>query len=588
MRSVRITNWDIFHVLLRHALRHRWGALATLAGASIAAVLETTVPWYYRQFIDVLGATIPGISASADAFRILGIIIFLNFGAWCGRRLQGFASSEFQPRVMADLERESFSYVLGHSYKFFSDAFAGSLVRKVHRISRAFEVIVDEVQYQFLPLAIILIGATIGLGLRHPTFAIVFVLWAAMVLVLNYVASRWKLRIDVQRASADSAVTAALSDALTNAITIKLFTGASYETDRFGAAKDTWRTLQSWAWRRGEIISSVQAALMMGIEFGFLAWGLSRWSQGLLSVGDIVLMQAYLGIIFGKLWDIGRSFRHMVEALADAREMVEILELPHDVRDQRSAKPLRVKRGGIVFRDVSFSFQKKRVVLDHFVLSIAPQEKVALVGPSGAGKSTITKLLFRLHDISSGSILIDGQDIAKVTQESLRDAIALVPQEPILFHRTLMENIRYGRRDATDDEVITAARQAHCDAFIRACPQGYETYVGERGVKLSGGERQRIAIARAILRDAPILVLDEATSSLDSESEQLIQDALRVLMARKTVMVIAHRLSTIMLMDRIVVVEAGRVTATGTHEELLAGRGTYRRLWDIQAGGFIA
>ncbi len=218
---------------------------------------------------------------------------------------------------------------------------------------------------------------------------------------------------------------------------------------------------------------------------------------------------------------------------------------------------------------------------------IAPGEKIALVGPSGAGKSTITKLLLRLYDINSGAIEIDGQNIAEVTQESLRNAIAFVPQEPVLFHRTLMENIRYGRRDATDAEVIDAAKKAHCHEFIAALPEGYNTYVGERGIKLSGGERQRVAIARAILKDAPILVLDEATSSLDSESEHLIQDALEVLMRGKTVIVIAHRLSTIMKMDRIVVLEGGQVVAEGTHEELLQQGGLYHKLWSIQAGGFI-
>ncbi len=343
----------------------------------------------------------------------------------------------------------------------------------------------------------------------------------------------------------------------------------------------------SWAWGRGEIINAAQAALMIAIQFGLLAMGIDQWMRGVLTVGDLVLIQGYLLVVFNKLWDIGRSFRHVFEAFADAREMVEILELPYAVRDRRGARALSITRGAITFQDVRFQFRDSRVVLDRFTLRIAPKEKIALVGPSGAGKSTATKLLFRFHDVQDGMITIDRQDIARVTQESLRSAIALVPQEPILFHRTLMENIRYGRRDATDEQVIAAAKRAHCHEFIADCSEGYETYVGERGVKLSGGERQRVAIARAILKDAPILILDEATSSLDSESEQLIQDALRTLMERKTVMVIAHRLSTIMLMDRIVVVERGAVTAMGTHDDLLATGGTYKRLWDIQAGGFI-
>jgi ATP-binding cassette subfamily B protein len=222
------------------------------------------------------------------------------------------------------------------------------------------------------------------------------------------------------------------------------------------------------------------------------------------------------------------------------------------------------------------------------VLRVRSGEKVALVGPSGAGKSTIVKILFRFYEITRGKILIDGQDISRVTQESLRDQISLVPQEPILFHRTLRENIRYGRPGASDEEVVEAARQAHCHEFISGLDKGYDTYVGERGIKLSGGERQRVAIARAILKNAPILVLDEATSSLDSESEALIQDALRVLMRDKTVIVIAHRLSTIMQMDRIIVLENGTVADMGTHQELLRTEGgLYKKLWQLQAGGFL-
>jgi len=281
------------------------------------------------------------------------------------------------------------------------------------------------------------------------------------------------------------------------------------------------------------------------------------------------------------------NIKDLYESFADAEEMVEILNTPHDIKDAPGAAALRVTNGQIQFRDVSFSFHETREVLHKINLTVNSHEKIALIGPSGAGKSTIVKLLFRLYDVSDGSVLIDGRPINRVTQESLHANLSLVPQDPILFHRSLMENIRYGRRNATNKEVVEAARLAHCVDFIEELPNKYETFVGERGIKLSGGERQRVAIARAILKNAPILVLDEATSSLDSRSEMLIQDALKKLMKGKTVIVIAHRLSTIRQMDRIVVFEKGRIIDTGTHEELLAKGGLYNQLWNLQAGGFL-
>lgn len=292
---------------------------------------------------------------------------------------------------------------------------------------------------------------------------------------------------------------------------------------------------------------------------------------------------------FDRLVGLNQQLRRFYDAIADASEMIDILELPHEVQDAAAAAPLEVRRGAIALSEVNFYFNPGTPVFEKFSLSIAGGEKVALVGYSGSGKSTITRLLLRFYDVQRGTITIDGQDIRGVTQDSLRGAIAYVPQEPILFHRTLMENIRYGRRDASDAEVVSAAKAAHCHEFIENLSEGYDSLVGERGIKLSGGERQRVAIARAILKDAPILILDEATSSLDSESEALIQDALQKLMQGKTVIAIAHRLSTVMKMDRIIVMDSGSIVTTGTHDELLAGdMNLYQKLWNIQAGGFGA
>ena len=268
--------------------------------------------------------------------------------------------------------------------------------------------------------------------------------------------------------------------------------------------------------------------------------------------------------------------------------MVEVMLLKHEIKDLPSAKKLLVKKGEIEFKDLGFSFSKTHEALKNINLIIKPGEKVALIGPSGAGKTTFVKLLLRLHSPTMGQILIDGQDISEVTQESLRENISMVPQDPVLFHRTLTENISYGKRNATKKEIEKVAKSAHCDEFIKDLPAGFETYVGERGIKLSGGERQRVAIARAILKNAPILILDEATSSLDSASEMLIQDALNNLMNNKTTIVIAHRLSTIQKMDRIIVIDNGEIIEQGNHNELLKNKNSlYKKLWELQAGGFL-
>jgi len=379
-----------------------------------------------------------------------------------------------------------------------------------------------------------------------------------------------------------------LADTITNHLNIKLFNAFKRETRGYANLNEEVRKLRFFTWTLDNVFEAGQTLLMIGLEIGIFYFAIDFWKQGFLTIGDFVLIQAYLLVIFRQVWNFGRTIRHIYQSLADAEDMTQILETPHEIVDIANAKKLKIETGKIEFKQVDFNYRQTRKVLNQFNLIIKPQEKIALVGPSGAGKSTIVRLLLRLHDINAGNIFIDNQNIAKVTQESLWSTISLVPQDPILFHRTLLENIRYGKSSASDKEVTKAAKLAHCHEFISQLPDKYNTYVGERGIKLSGGERQRVAIARAILRNAPILVLDEATSSLDSESEHYIQDALDSLMKQKTVIVIAHRLSTIMKMDRIIVIDKGGVIEEGTHQDLLTKPdGIYRKLWKIQAGGFI-
>lgn len=582
---------SVLKVFWAHSYRYRWAVLTLLSALVTFNIFVVIIPLFYKRFFDVLASVPAGAPAPesivVELLTLLFVIIGIEAISWAVRRVNAFTNIYFESYVMADLVRTSFGYLLGHSYRFFTNNFSGSLVRKVNRLSQAFEHIADQLQFNFIPFVVMALGSLVVLFYRHAILGTILLVWFVIFLAFSFFVAHWKQKYDLKRAGKDSEATGVLADALTNAVTIKLFSGYEHEKSLYRDVTDELRKLRVFTWSISEWFDTAQGVLMIVVEFALMYFAISLWQQGILTVGDFALIQRYLVAIFMQLWGLSRTLRRIYEGLADAAEMVDILQTPHEIQDEHVAQPLVVKNGKIEFRDVDFSFHKNRKVLARFNLTIRAGEKVALVGPSGAGKTTVTKLLFRFYDIDSGEILIDNQNVARVSQESLRNQIALVPQEPILFHRTLKDNIRYGRRDASDEAVADAAEKAHCHEFISGLPERYETYVGERGVKLSGGERQRVAIARAILKNAPILVLDEATSSLDSESEALIQDALKKLMQGRTTIVIAHRLSTIMQMDRIVVIDEGRVVAEGTHAELLQQDGIYKKLWEIQAGGFI-
>ncbi|NQV89478.1 MAG: ABC transporter ATP-binding protein [Parcubacteria group bacterium] len=585
----KIDTKGILLVMWQHLRKYagRWFVL--LGFIAIAKGLDVLAPLFYKRFFDLMAGEIPATPEALPALLVgtITMVLIIHGGSWLSWRLSSAINLWLQPRVMTDIVQTGHAYLHNNSYKFFSNSFTGSLIRKVNRLARSFEVLADQIQYTFVPIAITIFGYMIVLWTRSAILGAILLAWIILYLILNTAFAFWKTKYDFMASKIDSEATGVLADSITNAITVKLFTGKKFEKDLYEDVTDRLRKARTFTWGLGEIMDSFQGGMMVLIEFVIMYYAIKLWQDGVLTIGDFALIQGYLVGLFSMLWDIGRSIRRTFEAMADADEMVEILNNPHDVVDQKKAQELDPQNGRIVFDNVYFSFNKTRRILKGLNLEIQPGEKVALVGPSGAGKSTITKLLFRFYDVERGKIYLGNQNIARVTQKSLRANIALVPQEPILFHRTVLENIRYGRRDATDEEVIEAARQAHADEFIQELPQGYETFVGERGVKLSGGERQRVAIARAILKNAPILVLDEATSSLDSESESLIQDALEKLMKGKTTIVIAHRLSTIMMMDRILVIDGGKLIDTGTHTQLLRKKGgIYKKLWEIQAGGF--
>ncbi len=568
--------------------RYKFSIFLTIFLTIGFSILDVIAPLYYKQLLDIIVNKSPSLNIATELASVFSVIVVLNLAGWAIRRGAQFANAYLTPRVMDDLTKKAFSYTVDHSYDFFTNNFTGSIVRKISRLSRAYEQVSDRIVYELLPLVVTLTSIIIVLFSRQVILGTIFSVWVVVFLSFQIFIARYKSTFALEMASKDSEATGFLSDAISNESAVRLFTGEENERGRFGVISDQLKKLRIKNWIFDEWINLVLGLLAVGIELGLIYAGIKLWQAGSISVGDFVLIQAYLGSAISRLWNFGGVIRRVYDALADASEMVEILDLPHGIKDKPRARKLKVTDGVIEFRKVGFNYQETRSVLNNFNLRIEGREKVALVGPSGAGKTTVTKLLFRFMEVTKNAIFIDGQNIANVTQESLRKNIALVPQESVLFHRTLMENIRYGRRDATDDEVIEAAKKANCYNFIIEYPEDFNTHVGERGVKLSGGERQRVAIARAILKNAPILVLDEATSSLDSESESLIKDALSKLMEGKTVIVIAHRLSTIMKMDRIVVLQDGKVLTTGTHAELISEEGgLYKKLWEIQAGGFL-
>jgi len=545
-------------------------------------------PLFIKQFIDRIATGDMSDAAITGLLLVLVSYSGVVFMGWIGRRIQMISLMNLEARVMVDLYNKAFAYLIGHSHDFFTKNFAGSLQRRVSRYAQSFESVLDIFTFGFFSTGVFAIGVIVVLTQRNLYLGLGLLVWTLVFIWIQTVMTRWRQPLRVARSAEESNVTGVLSDSVSNQSTISLFAANVHERNILGTALDKWYRATMRSWNADAWIMGVQGLLAIAIEIAILAGSVLLWRQGLLTVGDFVLIQVYILALIDRVWGIGNSMRRLFSAFADANEMIEIFNTKHSVEDVPGASPLEVQKGEIRMEAVSFGFNDERVVLLDFSLTVSAGEKVALVGPSGAGKSTVTKLLLRMYDVTGGSIRVDGQDISQVTQESLRANISFVPQEPILFHRSLKDNIRYGRPDATDEEVIDAAKKAHCHEFIASLPEGYETHVGERGVKLSGGERQRVAIARAILKNAPILILDEATSALDSESEAFIQDALRILMEGKTVIVIAHRLSTIMTMDRIVVIEGGKIAAEGTHDELVTHKGgLYQKLWSIQAGGFL-
>ena len=549
------------------------------------SALDIYVPLQFLKLWDVLSTNNFAVVSTAKSIIIL--ILILGLARWILSRISGFCLSYFEAGVMAGLREQAFSYMIGHSYSFFAKNFTGSLTQKINKYVRSFERLTDSIAADGLPLIIRSVGVFFAVYSLIPKYAYMLGIFCLVFLLTAFIYIRFKIKYDVFAAFADTRTTGVLADAIGNHSSIQIFTGNSYEENRTKETIQKQRKATVFNWYLWEGLNAIQGFYSVAIGFIVFWVAIDDWKLSLVTLPFIVLLQTYLVRLIDNLWSFGGIIRTFYDSFANAQEMAFILNTPYEISENIEKVAKNIK-GEVIFSNVTYVYKNNNnKVLDNFSLTIPRGQKIAIVGSSGAGKTTLVRLLMRLFNIPSGIIMIDGIDISKISQENLREQISFVPQDPVLFHRTLMENIRYGRRNATDGEVLKAATLAHCDEFIDSLPFRYETYVGERGIKLSGGERQRVTIARAIIKNAPILILDEATSSLDSISESYIQDALNELMKGKTTIVIAHRLSTVQKMDRIIVLNKGKIAEEGTHKELLEKKGIYADLWNHQTGGFL-
>ena len=511
---------------------------------------------------------------------IVGVIVW---------RLQAFAVWQFEIRAKRDISLDIFDHLQRQDHKFHTDRFGGSLVSQTNKFTSAYERLMDEFIWSLLTGITTLLFSVGVLFFMSYKYAIILLLVSSLYVIIMYRRMKIQFPLNREEARRESLQTAALADAITNVSTVRSYAREEYELGHFSKVVNRgYQASQKLAVMalKNDLISHSMTNSFHIIAFLFGILAITTFNA---NASVLYLILVYTQSIVGRLWQFGRIMRNINRSFGDASDMTEILDLRPVVTDPKNPKQPNINRGSIVFDNVSFFYDdsSELPLFDELNLKIKPGEKIGLVGPSGGGKTTLTKLLLRFFDIHKGVISIDVQDITKIKKSDLRSKISYVSQEPLLFHRTLMDNIRYGQIDASDDAVIAAAKMSNAHEFVEKLPKKYETLVGERGIKLSGGQRQRVAIARAMLKNAPILVLDEATSALDSESEVLIQDALWKLMEGRTAIVIAHRLSTVQKMDRIVVLEDGKITEQGSHNELLRKQKTYAKLWSHQSGGFL-
>ena len=576
----------------RFALYFYLKARKTLLVIFIFEALQATctilLPYAVKEIIDAVTlANETGMDIFVASQDALVLFAALNLGIVLFSRASGAALVLTGPFLRAEIRKSLFSYLQHHSHRYFVSHFAGSLASRIAEVSMSCMHALWTLTFDFYPLIIKSLVALVVLFGASGDLALVLCLWLGIYIYVSYLLAK-RCRIYAQDfAEARSLVTGKVVDSVTNVMNAKMFARRQYEEDyltdylnhEVNHALRTYWYMEKLRW--------FQFSAAMVLMVGMVGYALKIWSEGNMTVGEFSMVAGLAIMLIEAARGLSRSFLEFFEYLGNISDGVAVFVQPHEIVDKPEATVLQVERGEIAFNHVKFIYKEGLQVFEDLDVTIESKQQVGLVGFSGSGKSTFVNLVLRLFEPQSGTIEIDGQNILDVTQDSLRENVSMIPQDPQLFHRSLMENIRYGRLDASDDEVIEAAKKAHAHEFILPTEKQYDSLVGERGVKLSGGQRQRVAIARAILKNAPILILDEATSALDSVTEKKIQLGLDNLMKGRTVVVVAHRLSTISHMDRILVFDQGRIIEDGSHQQLLIRDGHYARLWNMQAGGFL-
>jgi len=563
------------HYVRRRLISHGIVLVAVLAAVGCSVASQYAV----KHLVDVLGTRDPAMHVLWGA---VGLLLGLVAGDNLLWRLAGWVSTHAFVAVGGDMRLDLFDHLSGQGTRYFVERFPGALAARITAAANAAWTIENSLTWTTIPpgIAVVLSILVLGTINWHLTVVLLLVV-TALGAIIGWLASHGR-ELHQSFAGHAAHVSGDLSDIVSNIGLVRAFGAARREQQRLTSKIEDEMQAQRASLRSLERLRLFHALTVFVVTAGVLIWSVELWRRGRISTGDVVLTTTLGFTVLHASRDLAMALVDMVQQFAKLREAVQVLGLPHEMQDAADARPLAISRGAISFRNVKFSYPNGQNVLSNFVLDVPGGQKIGLVGRSGAGKSTLFALLQRLYDPDAGEVLIDGQNIAHVTQVSLRSSIAIVQQDISLFHRSLLENLRYGRPEATDEEVFSAVEAAKCTEFINRLPEGFDTVVGERGMKLSGGQRQRLAIARAFLMNAPIVLLDEATSALDTESEQSIQEALTRLFKGRTVIAIAHRLSTLDAFDRIVVLDRGRIVEDGPPRRLLQTKGVYSRMYGRQ------